>query len=153
MAYWIGVVGSREGIERLRTLNETWWCISKKAVAGDLMAIYVARHRLPDIPEDQGGLVSIFEILGPEPDRATECRNFGGSSFGQAPVPVKIVARERFPKSLRLAEMKQDRILAGATFVRRSFQGTYFQASRAEFARLQKLLIAKRDSAVATPAQ
>jgi len=144
MAYWVGVVGSREGVERLRMNDDTWWCISKKAKEGDLIALYVARNRLPELPEEQAGFTAIFEIVGPEPERVTECRSFGGSSFGgSAPVPVKIIAKQRFAIGLRLAEMKLDKVLAGAKFVRRSFQGTYFEASPAEFSRIRKLLTKK----------
>ena len=142
MAYWVGVVGSREGVERLRTNDATWWCISKNARPGDLIALYVARNRLPELPDEQAGFTAFFEILGPEPERVVECRNFGGSSFGgSAPVPVKITVKQRFPIGLRLAEMKLDKVLSGAKFVRRSFQGTYFEATPSEFSRIEKLLI------------
>lgn len=154
MAYWVGVVGSSEGVERLRSQAETWWCISSKAQPGDFLAIYVAKNRLQGLPEDQGGFVSIFEIMGPEPDRATDCRKFGGSAFGSAaPVPVKISVKDRFPKSLRLQEMKRDKVLSAAKFVRRSFQGTYFAASAVEFSRIRKLLEAKREEVHATPGE
>jgi len=140
-AYWVGVVGSREGAERLRTSDETWWCISRSAKAGDRIAIYVAGSKLGRLPEEQTGVTAIFEILGPEPERASECRTFGGSSFGgSAPVPVKMIVRSRYPIGLRLADMKLDRTLATAKFVRRSFQGTYFEATLAEFARIEKML-------------
>lgn len=141
MAYWIGVVGSREGVERLRGNDETWWCLSRRALAGDFLAIYVARHRLPSLPLEETGFVAIYEILGPEPDRAADCRKFGGASFGdEVPSPVKIALRERYAVSLRLADMKHDPILKNATFVRRSFQGTYFSATASEFSRIKRVL-------------
>lgn len=147
MAYWLGVAGSREAVDRLRNQSETWWCAPKTATAGDLLAIYVAKNRLPDLPENEGGLVAIFEIVAPEPARASECKQFGGGFGRPIPVPFKIVVKERFPVSLRLAEMKLDATLASAQFVRRSFQGTIFAVSRPQFLRITELLTAKRTQA------
>lgn len=147
MAYWLGVASTREGIERLRNQGETWWCAPKKAMPGDLLAIYVAKHRLPEVPENEAGIVAVFEIVAPEPARASECKQFGGGFGRPIPVPFKIAVKERFPLSLRLADMKQDPILATAQFVRRSFQGTIFAVSRAEFMRITELLTAKRTQA------
>lgn len=140
MRYWLGVVGSRDTVARLRNENETWWCAPKEAVTGDLIALYVARSKLKDLPENHGGIVAIFEILGAEAARETDCRGFGGGMSGQILAPIKIAAKERFAVSLKLADMRADPRLRMSQFVRRSFQGTCFVASPEEFARIQALL-------------
>ncbi len=144
MSYWIGVVGSRDGLNRLRTQSDTWWCALKKAASGDLLAIYVARNRLRDLPEEEGGIVAIFQIVGPAPERPADCRNYRGAFGGPSPDPFAIVVKERFPVSLRLAEMKTDAHLGSASFVRRSFEGTCFTASSEQFQRIRELLKNKR---------
>ena len=77
MAHWIGVVGSKEGVDRLRANDETWWCAPKAATAGEQIAIYVAKNRIPKLSEDEAGVTAIFEIIGPEPARQADCRQFG----------------------------------------------------------------------------
>jgi hypothetical protein len=144
MSYWIGVVGSREALERLRADRESWWCVPKRAKAGDALAIYVAKKRLKGLPEDQAGIAAIFEITGPEPERVADCGAFGGAFGSNRPMPVKILLRKRFATTLRIAEMKKDLLLAGAVFVRQSFQGTCFAASRAQFERISTLLELKQ---------
>jgi hypothetical protein len=106
--------------------------------------MYVARSRLRDLPEDQGGIVAIFEIMGPDPERDTDCRQFGGGGGMQVLAPVKIAVRERFSISLKLVEMKRDKRLSASQFVRRSFQGTCFTASSIEFRRITSLLASKQ---------
>lgn len=140
--YWIGVVGSRDTVERLRAEAETWWCAPKGAAAGDLFALYVARSKLKDLPEDQGGIVAIFEIIGSAPEQESECRRYGGGSGGQTLAPVKILAKQKFPVSLKLADMKLDDHLRAARFVKRSMQGTCFEATSQEFQRISTLLSA-----------
>lgn len=142
MRYWIGVVGSRNTVERLRTEGETWWCAPKDAAAGDLFALYVARSKLKDLPENQGGIVAIFEIVGAAPEQELECRRYGGGSSGQALAPVQILMKEKFSVSLKLAEMKLDGQLRAAKFVKRSMQGTCFEATVQEFQRIRTLLAA-----------
>lgn len=114
MPYWVGVVGSRDAVNRLRTEDLTWWCVPKEAAAGDLLAMYVARSRLRDLPEDQGGIVAIFEITGPDPERDTDCRQFGGGGGMQVLAPVKIAVRQCFSISLKLVEMKRDKRLSAS---------------------------------------
>lgn len=142
MAYWIGVVGSRDGVDRLRSQDETWWCAPKEAAPGDLLAIYIARNRLKELPEEEGGISAIFEIVGQAPERTEDCRSYR-TGVGAVPVPIKIIAKQRFPVSLRLAEMKADSFLAKAAFVRRSFQGTCFPASNSQFQYIRQLLTRK----------
>jgi hypothetical protein len=144
MHYWVGVVGSRETVERLRTETETWWCAPKEATAGDLIALYVARSKLKDLPENQAGIVAIFEILGADAEREMDCRGFGGGMGGQILAPIRIVAKEKFAVSLKLADMRQDIRLSASQFVSRSFQGTCFAASAEEFQRIVKLLARKQ---------
>ena len=140
MRYWVGVVGSRETTERLRTENETWWCAQKQAAAGDLIALYVARSKLKDLPQSQGGVVAIFEILGVGADREMDCRSFGGGMGGQILASTKVVVKERFAVSLNLVDIRRDDRLSALQFVRRSFQGTCFIASGEEFQRISCLL-------------
>lgn len=78
MAYWIAVVASRVGYDRLHSRADTWWCVSKEAKSGDLLAIYVARARLKNLPEDKCGITACFEVIGPAPERENDCRQFGG---------------------------------------------------------------------------
>jgi hypothetical protein len=104
--------------------------------------MYVARNRLKELPEADGGISAIFEIVGPEPERAGDCRRFGG--FGPVPAPYRIALKARFAVSLKLADMRADPELARAPFVRRSFQGTCFSASPAQFRRIEGLLTGKQ---------
>ena len=140
MLYWVGVVGSRDTVERLRTESETWWCAPKEAAAGGLIPLYAARSKLKDLPDNQGGIVAICEILGSDPDREMDCRSFGGGMSGQVLAPIGIAVKQRFPISLKLADMRRDARLAAAQFVCRSFQGTCFAASAEEFQRIVSLL-------------
>ena len=140
MRYWIGVVGSRDTVERLRIEADTWWCAPKEAAAGDQFALYVARSKLKDLPENQGGIVAIFEIVGAAPEQESECRRYGGGTSGQTLVTVRILAKEKFAVSLKLAEMKLDGHLRAAKFVKRSMQGTCFEATMPEFQRIKTLL-------------
>lgn len=147
MRYWVGVVGSRDTVERLRTETETWWCAPKDAAAGDLLALYVARSKLKDLPENQGGIVAIFEIVGAALEQETECRRYGGGASGQTLAAVRILVKEKFSVSLKLADMKRDGRLSAAQFVRRSMQGTCFAASPQEFRRITSLLATLQSSA------
>jgi hypothetical protein len=131
-------------VDRLRTEDRTWWCVPKAATPGDLIAIYVARNHLRDLPEDQGGIVSIFEIVGAAPKQELACRRFGGGATGHVLAPVAVAVKERFSISLKLADMKRDKRLSVSQFVRRSFQGTCFTASPIEFRRIMALLSSKQ---------
>lgn len=145
MRYWVGVVGSRDTVERLRIEAETWWCAPKEAAAGDLLALYVARSKLKELPENQGGIVAVFEIVGAAPEQESECRRYGGGAGAQILVPVKILVKEKFSVSLKLADMKLDSQLRAAKFVRRSMQGTCFEATMQEFQRIITLLAAMQN--------
>jgi hypothetical protein len=145
MAHWIGVASSLVAVERLRSQDHTWWCLPKEATPGDRMLVYVARSKIKQqVADNEAGIVAEFSVTGPEPAHLQDCRAFGGSYA--ITMPVKIELATRFAVPLRLAEMKKDLVMTGATCVRRSFQSTCFSLSPQEYSRIRKLLSRKNET-------
>jgi len=144
MRYWLGVAGSRDTVERLRADTETWWCAPRRPQRATSSPSTWPRSKLKDLPENQGGIVAIFEVLGADPEREMDCRSFGGGRGGQILAPIKIAARSKFAVPLLLADMRSDARLSASQFVSRSFQGTCFAASAEEFRRIGGLLARKQ---------
>ena len=143
MKFWIGVVGSQEGVDRMRGDAETWWCAPDAASAGDKLAVYFAKSRVRSLTPNEMGVVGIFMLVGAEPAHDDDCRRHSTGAILRS-FKARIV--ERYPVCLTLSEMRRDALLSSATFVRRGMQGTTFSVTPAQFGRIVQLLNGKRDT-------
>lgn len=136
MRYWLGVVSSKEGYSRLVDNDNTWWCGSTAVEADDRIFMYCAKA----LSDKNSGVFSQFQVVGPDPTHAPDCRNFGSTVGGLAREPISIAIVKRYTTKLQLASMKKDVVLGSAQFIRRNCQGTMFSLSKTEFSRILHLL-------------
>jgi hypothetical protein len=135
MRYWIGVVGTRESRDRLVAGVDTWWCVSEKAAAGDLIAMYLTRA----VAEKGSGVFAVFRITAIDTTRKDECRAFGSAVGGTFHFFALITPLSRVATVVTLDAFRKDATLYRTQFVRRNAQGTLFELTEKEFRRLELL--------------
>lgn len=101
-------------------------------------------YRVVDL-DGPGGIFAFYRVTGADATR-TECRAYGsfaGWDMHGATLRPCFTFVEQLaiaPKPLSLIAMKNDAVLKEAKFVRRRCQGTVFEMTEREFARVERLL-------------
>lgn len=149
--YWVGVAGRPSSIARLDAEPTTWWCVPREAQIGDELAMYCTASAA----EERRGIFAIYEIRDFDSGKDLQCKEFGAFAGFQLdgraarPCYAGMERKALFQIPLSVAAMRRDPILKEAAFLRRNFQGTFFAASPAQFARMKKLLVARNPKSTA----
>jgi hypothetical protein len=85
------------------------------------------------------GFFGIFEITALDAARAGDCKGFGSSITGLFNVFAHIRLIHKIVPALPLSSMRADSVMRHTKFVRRNGQGTLFEMTKPEFARLAAL--------------
>lgn len=105
--------------------------------------MYLARG----VSQKDSGVFAIYEITALDPDRASECKGFGSSISGICNVFAHMSLIEPVAPALSLARMRADQVMRNTKFLRRNAQGTVFDITKGEFARLVALCRKQRANA------
>jgi hypothetical protein len=134
-AGWLGVVGSRESLDRLLHDGEHWWCFPAVAQVGSFVAMYCTGQA----SKSHHGVFAVFRLEAFDAERNSECKRYGSSSgYGSTAFALlRLVKRIDPPLASKL--LRADPILSTAQCVRRSFQGTFFALEAREVKRLTRL--------------
>lgn len=132
---WIGVVGSRESLDRFLGDGPHWWCLPEGAKVGAEVAMYCTAQT----SKSHQGVFGMFRLEAFDTTRDSECKRYGRAS-GYGPTSfaqLSLVKRLEPPISSKV--LRADPILGVAQCVRRSFQGTFFALESRELRRLLRL--------------
>jgi hypothetical protein len=97
-------------------------------------------------PKD-AGVFGIYELTALDAGRAAECKGFGSSVTGLFNVFARMRLIEAVVPVLPLSAMRADPVMRNTRFVRRNGQGTAFDITKVEFARLMVLCRKRRAAA------
>src|SRR5574340_289804 len=75
-AGWLGVVGSRESLERLSADGEHWWCLPSGAQVGAPVVMYCTGQ----VSRAHQGVFAVFRLAGFDAERNDACKRYGSSS-------------------------------------------------------------------------
>ena len=107
---WIGVVGSRESLDRFRGAGPHWWCLPNEAKAGSIVAMYCTGQT----SKSHQGVFAVFRVEAFDATRNSECKGYGrASGYGStAFAHINLVKRLDVPVSSKA--LRSDPILGVA---------------------------------------
>ena len=132
---WLGVVGSRESLDRLLQDGEHWWCLPAGAQVGAFVAMYCTGQA----SKTQQGVFAVFRLEAFDAERNVECKRYGSSSGYGSTAFARLSLVKRVDPPLASKLLRSDPVLSTAQCVRRSFQGTFFALEAREIKRLLRL--------------
>lgn len=132
--YFLGISSSKKLFEADATV--AYWCVKSTAQKGDIILLYCPRAA----SFARQGVFAEAVILEPPNEKCKDnnlCR-----AYGLYYVTVEI--KRRFNPSLTAKDIKSDRVLGVASFVRRNFQGTTFSIEESQYKRIIELVEEKK---------
>lgn len=134
-AGWLGVVGSRESLDRFLHDGEHWWCLPPAVQVGAFVAMYCTGQ----VSKSYQGIFALFRLQAFDTERNSDCKRYGSSSGYGSTSFALLTLEKRLAPPLASKLLRSDPILSTAQCVRRSFQGTFFALEAREVRRLMRL--------------
>jgi len=136
MKYWIGVIGSKDTVERFFSWTDSWFCLPSSCEIGDFVMMYASKKAAGI----RSGIFAAYEIKNKDESKDGGCYRYGiFSGTGERPAYVKLKIIEKFTNSISFKSIKLNSYLSQFVYVRRNFQATYFEISEKEYRALNRL--------------
>lgn len=128
MKYWIGVVGTKQTLERFNNGESDWFCLPRSASLGDVIIMYATKK----LARQNHGFFGVYKIVRLDPTSNQLCNKYGINQGTLIHVDLLVI--NSFKNKITLPDLKSHPIHQNMSFVRRNAQGTSFSISEAEYA-------------------